>query len=251
MKSEPRIFENHLTGYPAQCILDFGVGAGASTKELMRAVDSFERVWGIDCSNPEQEISQELIESSSFDYIQHDDVKLPFDDHEFDIVQISNTLHHINKDEIGQRITELFRVLKEGGLFILIEGIRDNMDAASQTQNYLHIVRAFLDRENGIQHYPQFWQRDIQSILDKWDTEIVKEYCINQRREDYREKRMLDNISVFIDGLKTKYRGTKSDLKALGVFESIQKRIYRTGYSGTPVFVSIRRKKSAPGRMAG
>jgi ubiquinone/menaquinone biosynthesis C-methylase UbiE len=214
-------------------------------------MDKVENVLGMDCSNPEQEISQELLESPNFTYMQHDKIKLPFEDNKFDVVQISNTLHHINKTELSERIGELYRVLKDDGLFILVEGIRDKMDSASRTQNYLHIVRAFLDRENGISHYPQFWQTDIKHILDELEFEIFNEYSITLRRDDFKDKTNLDRICVFINELKEKCRKTNQNIKAIKAFESIQKRMYRTGYSGTPIFVSIRQKKSAPGRMAG
>ena len=55
---------------------------------------------------------------------------MDYPDETFEVVAISNTLHHI--EHYDKVLAEMLRVLKPGGFFILNEMYRDGQDAAQQ-----------------------------------------------------------------------------------------------------------------------
>ena len=120
-------------------ILDAGCGIGTHIKHL-GAQFSKCKFTGIDISNDMIKKATELQEQAnqnSFDFKTADIRQLPFDDKSFDVVIVSQCLHHLSnpassdidinininyniREEYSQAIEECYRVLSENGLLIIV-----------------------------------------------------------------------------------------------------------------------------------
>lgn len=117
------IYLMHLAGYrfaepwcKNKKILDFGCGSGYGAMRMAQ-VASF--VSGVDVSQEAVDFAQARYgaENLKFQTIREDG-PLPFPDHHFDVVLSSQVLEHVYQD--GVYLSEAKRVLKEGGVFIVI-----------------------------------------------------------------------------------------------------------------------------------
>jgi SAM-dependent methyltransferase len=226
-------------------ILEFGVGAGNSLRELSGGLKRFSHVVGIDCSNPEQEVDPALLAEPWFEYLQVDAVQIPFDDSTFDLIQISNVLHHLPQPERQERMEELVRVLRPGGYLMVTEFMREKLNGAAQTQNWLHLVRAYVDRSLQRHHYPILHKQEIESLFCRPDLVVVIAADYDQRREDYRDPANLDKIGAFIDTISSNQSlPPLLRTKVVRVCTALKRRMYRTGYTRAPQFCGLFQKST-------
>jgi ubiquinone/menaquinone biosynthesis C-methylase UbiE len=105
-------------------ILDIGCGTGQFPELLFQSIPGA-KVWGLD-------LVRGMLEGGNgrwMNYqnrvmpVQGDSEKLPFGDGTFDILTCANSFHHYPNQ--AQAIREMSRVLKPGGVLMLIDGYRD------------------------------------------------------------------------------------------------------------------------------
>ena len=104
-------------------ILDLCCGTGTLTILLSKLLYSDCNIFGVDISHGQiAQAKKKLGENSenlSFDVM--DAKSLNFKDGNFDIVIISAALHEMDKDERLNVLCEIYRVLKNGGIFLIFE----------------------------------------------------------------------------------------------------------------------------------
>ena len=100
-------------------ILDLGCGAGRHTR--MFAEQGFD-TYAIDLSREGIRYTTEMLESCklSADIRQGDMTQLPYDDEFFDGVLSFGVFYYISGEGVKQAISEMFRVLKPGGIAMII-----------------------------------------------------------------------------------------------------------------------------------
>ncbi len=101
---------------PDQVVLDLCCGQGAVTAVL---VEQSEHVTGLDASPKAIAGAQHRVPQASFVKAQAE--ALPFENATFDLVHTSMALHEMQPDQRHRILSEVFRVLKPGGLFTLID----------------------------------------------------------------------------------------------------------------------------------
>jgi SAM-dependent methyltransferase len=107
-------------GLEGKMVLDFGCGDGRHT-EILASMGA-DRVVGVDISKAMVEKALKRSEKSqeSFEVIEADGAKLPFEDASFDVVFSNYVLQHFS--ELQQPLKEIYRVLKPGGMYIGMMG---------------------------------------------------------------------------------------------------------------------------------
>jgi SAM-dependent methyltransferase len=75
--------------------------------------------------------------------------KLPYENNYFDKIIVIASFHHINNDERVIIYKEIYRILKQNGIFILADVKKDSMQA--------HFLNDFLDKYNPIGHNGMFF----------------------------------------------------------------------------------------------
>ncbi|MDB9475364.1 class I SAM-dependent methyltransferase [Dolichospermum circinale] len=97
-------------------ILDLCCGSGHVTRFL---VDFSNHVTGLDASPLSIQRSQKNVPKAT--YIQAFAEDMPFADNLFDVVHTSAALHEMQPEQLRKIIMEVYRVLKPGGVFTLID----------------------------------------------------------------------------------------------------------------------------------
>ncbi|HEY9863911.1 MAG TPA: class I SAM-dependent methyltransferase [Candidatus Obscuribacterales bacterium] len=116
---ERRFRELALTGLtltPETQILDLCCGSGQATGVL---VEYSQNVTGLDASPLSLKRAQNNVPQAQ--YVQGFAENMPFGDNSFDLVHTSAALHEMNPEQLQQILNEVYRVLKPGGIFTLVD----------------------------------------------------------------------------------------------------------------------------------
>ncbi|OUL35640.1 SAM-dependent methyltransferase [Nostoc sp. T09] len=97
-------------------ILDLCCGSGQSTQFLVKYSQN---VTGLDASPLSLKRAKQNVPSAS--YVEAFAENMPFVDGEFDVVHTSVALHEMETEQLHKIITEVYRVLKPGGVFTLVD----------------------------------------------------------------------------------------------------------------------------------
>ncbi len=100
-------------------ILDFGCGDGNSAFFIQNHITNY-RYDGIDVSEESIKKAQSKNIKGCF-FSAYDGSHIPFSDGTFDVVFAACVFHHINREKHISVLKEIYRVLKDGGKFIVFE----------------------------------------------------------------------------------------------------------------------------------
>jgi demethylmenaquinone methyltransferase/2-methoxy-6-polyprenyl-1,4-benzoquinol methylase len=116
---ERRFRELALTGLtltPETQILDLCCGSGQATGVL---VEYSQNVTGLDASPLSLKRARNNVPQAQ--YVEGFAENMPFGDNSFDLVHTSAALHEMNPEQLQQILNEVYRVLKPGGIFTLVD----------------------------------------------------------------------------------------------------------------------------------
>ena len=116
---EPRFRQLALQNLKLQSdtqILDLCCGSGQVTRFL---VNFSENVTGLDASPLSIQLAQKNVPNAT--YIKAFAENMPFADNLFDVVHTSAALHEMQSEQLQKIIAEVYRVLKPGGVFTLVD----------------------------------------------------------------------------------------------------------------------------------
>ncbi len=97
-------------------VLDLCCGAGQTTQFL---VQFSRRVTGLDASPIALQRAAGNVPQAK--YVEGLAEKMPLADNRFDLVHTSAAMHEMNSEQLGQILQEVYRVLKPGGIFALVD----------------------------------------------------------------------------------------------------------------------------------
>ncbi|WP_373527010.1 class I SAM-dependent methyltransferase [Nostoc sp.] len=97
-------------------VLDLCCGSGQTTQFL---VEFSQNVTGLDASPKSLQRAQQNVPLAS--YIEAFAEEMPFADNLFDVVHTSVALHEMQPQQLRKIINEVYRVLKPGGVFTLVD----------------------------------------------------------------------------------------------------------------------------------
>ncbi len=108
---------------PGDKILDVGCGSGNLTLTAKRYAGASGSVHGIDASAEMIEVARKKAERTGSEAIFEVGLieKLPYSETTFDVVISRLVIHHLPDDLKRRGFTEIFRVLKPGGLFFIAD----------------------------------------------------------------------------------------------------------------------------------
>ncbi|MBB6482019.1 class I SAM-dependent methyltransferase [Spirochaeta isovalerica] len=111
-------------------ILDLATGRGGFLDHICPLFKDYEKALGIDLNQKALDMAGKEERDSRISFIPMDCESLDFDDGSFDVVSISNSLHHFrNRDLV---LSEALRVLKPEGLLIISEMFHSADERPSQ-----------------------------------------------------------------------------------------------------------------------
>ncbi|NDJ20061.1 methyltransferase domain-containing protein [Nostoc sp. B(2019)] len=105
-----------LTIHSDTQILDLCCGSGQATQFLVKYS---ENVTGLDASPKSLQRARRNVPEA--DYVEAFAEEMPFAEHLFDVVHTSTALHEMQPEQLRKIIKEVYRVLKPGGIFVLVD----------------------------------------------------------------------------------------------------------------------------------
>jgi ubiquinone/menaquinone biosynthesis C-methylase UbiE len=105
-----------VTLTPDSVVLDLCCGSAQATQYLVKYSQN---VTGLDASPLSIKRAKNNVPEA--DYVEGFAEKMPFSDARFDLVHTSVALHEMQPDQLRQILAEVYRVLKPGGQFVLID----------------------------------------------------------------------------------------------------------------------------------
>jgi len=140
-------------------ILDVATEGGGFIDTLKDAFKDIDEVIGVDITDEDFEEARERLRGDLASFLVMDGSDLEYADESFDTVAMSNGMHHLN--DIPAVLSEMMRVLKTGGTFILREMYRDGLSDKQMTDVLQHDWDAKIDRLLGKPHYPTLTKQKI------------------------------------------------------------------------------------------
>ena len=188
-----------LLGHLSKCrVLDVATGAGGFIHFLLEGLPDYSEIIGIDTNaRSEATFAGAFNEKPHIHFQVMDARHLTFDAGSFDLVCISNSLHHF--DDPLPALQEMKRVLRPGGHLLIHEMYRDNQAETQMTHVELHHWWAAIDRSAEVVHNETYPREELVKMIDGLGLSDVKLYDLSDTSDDPRSSELLDELNPVID----------------------------------------------------
>jgi len=166
---------NWLSLHQPKTILDVASGAGNFIAILKSLYDDYDSIVGIDSlAYAVNSAKKNYRDDSRISFEQMDAANLTFHDASFDLVVLSNSLHHLS-DQVSV-LSEMARVVKPGGYVLISEMIANDLSDAQISHLKIHHFAAKIDRYFGETHENTYTQKTILNILSAMPISIEEHW---------------------------------------------------------------------------
>ena len=217
-------------------ILDVATGRGDFLLFLQQNLAHFGAGTGIDIKSIEAWKSENF-KGLPIQFTQMDAGCLNFSDGEFDLVSISNSLHHLPDPQ--HSISEMVRVLQSGGNFILREMFSDGLTPEQQTHDLLHRWWGKIDTQSGVIHNPPYTRSELIALLEQ--SGITQWNYFNEKdlSGDPLDPEMVKELDEIIDT----YQKKTTDSKLMEEGDRLRERVHSIGFQSATQLFAIGVKK--------
>ncbi|PKN95662.1 MAG: hypothetical protein CVU45_00425 [Chloroflexi bacterium HGW-Chloroflexi-7] len=229
--------DEFLHAIHAEKLLDVATGRGDFLLSLQQQLGFLGSGIGIDIK-PSDEWDSDKFTELPITFMQMDASNLEFEDASFDLVSISNSLHHM--PDPCKTLAEMVRVLKPGGCFILYEMFTDNQTPEQQTHTLLHQWWGKVDTASGICHRSPYTRDELITLikcsdLDNW--QLLEDVDLSGDPFDLETFNILDkNIDNYL--AKTK------DAVLINEGVSLRQRLQTIGFQSATELFALGEKTS-------
>ena len=237
IKSLEKLAE-HMKTISGGRILDLATGRGEFIQFLQQALKDYESINGIDNSEKSIEFAQKSNKDDKVTYQVGDAYNLSFEDESFDIVTLSNSLHHFEEPE--KILDEMKRILKPSGLIIVSEMHCDeDQEETQKTHVLMHHWWGEIDTRLGIVHNKTYTRGELIDLVEKLQcndlTIFEYAYPIENPKDPDFISRYKGVIDPYVDRIKC--HDDYESLKQEG--EELSKRLDDVGFAPASVLFFI------------
>ncbi len=223
-------------------VLDAATGKGEFINVLKKHLRSFSKIIGVDVSEKSVDYAQKVFPENDVEIYRMNLEDLPFEDDHFDTVCTANSLHHFeNKDKV---FSEMMRVLKPGGTFILTEMYADgDQSPAQNTHILMHHWVAKVDSISGVYHSHTLDKAELEKVIRKLHLQKKKIIDFYPQVDDPKDSKvcsgLINNCHTTLKRLE--HIDAPAELKSEG--HEIIKRIKEIGCASASRLLVIGHKK--------
>jgi ubiquinone/menaquinone biosynthesis C-methylase UbiE len=165
---------------------------------------------------------------------------LDFPDASFDLVCISNSLHHM--PDLGPVLSEIKRVLKPGGHFLVAEMYRDNQTEAQMTHVLMHHWWGMVDTAKGVVHNETYTRQQLLDIVSGLGLQEVAIHDLSDLSEDPKAPETIQYLTNATNQYFQRIEGLpgKADLRARGL--ELLERLNAVGFHSATSLLVISKK---------
>jgi len=165
MKVIKEFLESNVQLSKMSKVLDVGFGRGEFTAMLLDSCGRDKEYIGIELIDAAVDAANENFKDEPVKVLKMDASDMSFEDNSFDLVCLSNTLHHLsNREDV---ISEMKRVVKPDGYILIQEMICDNQTEKQMTHVTLHHFSAKIDRFFGRHHEETFTRTQLDNLYEE------------------------------------------------------------------------------------
>lgn len=163
-------------------ILDVGTGAGNFIELIRQLYSDYEEIIGIDTLEYAITSARKtFVTDEKVHFLVMDAIHMDFPDDSFDMVCLSNSLHHLTVLE--PIFKEMKRVVKPGGYIVVSEMVSNDLDNRQMAHLKMHHFAAEIDRYLGDTHNDTFTDEEIiQRLQEHSGCEIVESWPLLYER---------------------------------------------------------------------
>jgi ubiquinone/menaquinone biosynthesis C-methylase UbiE len=156
-------------------ILDVGTEDGDFIATLMKTLQDYNSFVGIDISVDDLMKAREKFKDDPVEFMEMNAETMSFPDNHFDTVCISYSIHHL--ENIDTVLSEMYRVLKPGGNFIIQELYSDGEQTeAQQIDKDRHDLNVKVDTLLGIPHFEALTRQRLRDAVNRIGLNTVDIY---------------------------------------------------------------------------
>lgn len=234
------VIEKALGKIAGGSVLDVATQEGHFVRALMKHLQSYRQVVGIDVNEQAIKIAQDTIRQEKVRFLVMNAEQLEFGDESFDTVSISASFHHLA--DIQRVLAEMKRVLKPKGNFIVAEMHRDGQTEAELTSVYLHHWVAEVDTALGCLHRPTLTRRALLEHVQSLGLSQGELYDDADRDSDPMEESRIAQLDELIQRVtqRAETADASGELKRRG--EELRRRLHKVGAQKEPVLWFLGKK---------
>jgi ubiquinone/menaquinone biosynthesis C-methylase UbiE len=233
-------------------VLDVGTDDGDFIKVLMKTLKDYGTFTGVDISDEELDKARERFNDNPAEFMVMNAESMTFDDHQFDTVCMSYTIHHL--ENIDTVLAEMYRVLKPGGHFIIQEMYSDGEQTpAQQVDRDVAHLNVKIDSLLGIPHFKSLTRQKMKDLINKVglsDVEVFESswsvkclFCKDAKECQYPKRSdHIDFVLKQIDDDLDRVREHSSYNELKKEADSLKERVITEGSSAASVMYFFGRK---------
>jgi ubiquinone/menaquinone biosynthesis C-methylase UbiE len=218
-------------------VLDVATGNGNFIHFLLEGLKDYTEIIGVDNNERAAATFTESFKENPKVHFQTMDAHhLDFDDSSFDLVCISNSLHHLDPMPV---LREMKRVLRPGGLLLVSEMYRDGQTETQMTHVHLHHWWAAVDMVNGVMHRETYQRQELIEMVDSLGLGKEAVYDLSNLDENPKDPAIIIELEPVFERYIQRAEG-HPDLQARG--EELKVRVKEVGFHSATTLVVMGRK---------
>jgi SAM-dependent methyltransferase len=231
----PQDILGHL---PAGRVLDVATGGGGFIHFLLEGLKGYTEIIGVDNNKRAQAAFEEAFKDKpNIRFQAMDASRLDFDSDSFDLVCISNSLHHFDDPQAVLRQME--RVLRLGGYLLVSEMYCDGQTETQMTHVHLHHWWGAVDTVNGVAHHETYRREELIGLVSGLGLKDVVLYDLSDTSDDSHDPEIAEELNPVFKQYIQRAEG-HPDLQARG--EELRQRVAEIGFHSATTLVVIGRK---------
>ena len=218
-------------------ILDVATGGGNFIHSLLEGLQDYTEIVGVDNNErAEAAFTESFKENPKIKFQMMDAEHLDFDDSSFDLVCISNSLHHLDPIPV---LHEMKRVLRPNGYLLISEMYRDGQTETQMTHVHLHHWWAAVDTVNGVIHNKTYTRQELLDLVSELYLKDLKTFDLSDLSEDPKNPDILKELEPVFERYIQRAEG-HPELQARG--QELKTRVNEVGFHGATTLVVLGKK---------
>lgn len=218
-------------------VLDVATGSGGFIHFLLEGLQDYHEIIGVDNNTRGKEAFEAAFQDKpNIRFERQDAGRLDFDDSSFDLVCISNSLHHLDPIAV---LGEMMRVLRPGGRLLLSEMYCDEQTETQMTHVLLHHWWAAVDRVNGVVHRETYSRNEILELISSPGLNNKHLYDLCELDSNPKDPAILTELEPVFERYLERAEG-HPDLQERG--QQLRKRVEQIGFHSATTLLVIGQK---------
>jgi SAM-dependent methyltransferase len=226
-----------LANIPTGRVLDVATGGGGFIHFLLEGLQGYAEIIGVDNNERAQAAFEAAFKDQpNIRFQTMDATHLDFDSDSFDLVCISNSLHHFDNPQAVLRQME--RILRPGGYLLVSEMYCDGQTETQMTHVHLHHWWAAVDTVNGVTHHQTYRREELIGLVSALGLKDMALYDLSDLSEDPKSPEISAELNPVFERYIQRAEG-HPDLQSRGT--ELRRRVAEIGFHSASTLVMVGR----------